>query len=47
MTHTAWYQREGGIPITRIGTMGGSERSLGERDLEEWRVLGWEHLRGA
>ena len=38
---------EGGIPITRIGTMGGSERSLGERDLEEWRVLGWEHLRGA
>ena len=37
---------EGSIPFTRIGTMGGSERSLGERDLEEWRVLGWEHLRG-
>ena len=37
---------QGNVSITRIGTMGGSERSLGERDLEEWRVLGWEHLRG-
>jgi thiamine-monophosphate kinase len=35
------------VPVTRIGTMGGSERSVGERDLEEWRGLGWEHLRGA
>lgn len=33
------------VPITRIGTMEGSERSIGGRDLDEWRSLGWEHLR--
>ncbi|MDQ5816308.1 MAG: thiamine-phosphate kinase [Actinomycetota bacterium] len=34
-----------GTPITPIGTMGGADRTLGDRALDEWRTLGWEHLR--
>ncbi|MGI8708287.1 MAG: thiamine-phosphate kinase [Actinomycetota bacterium] len=34
-----------GTPITPIGTMGGTDRTLGDRALDEWRTLGWEHLR--
>ena len=36
-----------GTPITPIGTMGGAGRTIGERALDEWRTLGWEHLRGS
>lgn len=30
--------------LTRIGTVGGTERRIGDRALDEWRRRGWQHL---
>ena len=31
-------------PLTRIGTVTGGPARIGDRDLEDWRQKGWEHL---
>lgn len=31
--------------VARIGTVTEGERRVGDRDLDEWRELGWDHFR--
>ncbi len=37
--------RATGTELTRIGTIVGEGRSIGDQDLDGWRAEGWDHLR--